>query len=67
LADAELVKALLLSRSSGGLGVTDRAPEIEAQWDVIERDLRVPELWAFITGKTYGDATRRWPGVSQIQ
>jgi hypothetical protein len=32
-----------------------------AQWDVIERDLHVPELWAFVTGKTYGDAMRRWP------
>ena len=57
LTDAELVKALLLSRSRGGLGGTDRALEIAAQWDVIERDLRVPELWAFITGKAYGDAT----------
>lgn len=57
LTDAELVKALLLSRSRGGLGGTDRALEIAAQWDVIERDLRVPELWAFITGKACGDAT----------
>ena len=43
LTDAELVKALLLSRSRGSLGVTDRALEIAAQWDVIERDLRDPE------------------------
>jgi hypothetical protein len=50
LTDAELVKALLLSRSHGGPGVTDRALEIAAQWDGIERDLRNPELWAFITG-----------------
>ena len=57
LTDAELVKALLLSRSRGGPGVTDRALEIAAQWDVIERDLRDPELWAFITGKASEDPT----------
>ena len=28
-----------------------------AQWDVIERDLRDPELWAFITGKASEDPT----------
>ena len=56
LTDAELVKALLLSRSRG-LGVTDRALEVAAQWDVIERDLRDPELWAFITGKSTGQPT----------
>ncbi|OXM45172.1 DUF262 domain-containing protein [Amycolatopsis alba DSM 44262] len=57
LTDAELVKALLLSRSRGSVGVTDRALEIAAQWDVIERDLRDPELWAFITGKGAQDPT----------
>ena len=57
LTDAELVKALLLSRSRGSLGMTDRALEIAAQWDDIERDLRDPELWAFITGKASEDPT----------
>ncbi|NMM23848.1 MAG: DUF262 domain-containing protein [Phycicoccus sp.] len=57
LTDAELVKALLLSRSRGGTGVTDRALEIAAQWDAIERDLREPELWSFITGKASEDPT----------
>ena len=57
LTDAELVKAILLSRSRGGLGMTNRALEIAAQWDVIERDLREPELWAFITGKASEDPT----------
>ena len=52
LTDAELVKALLLSRSRD-VGVTD-AHEIAAQWDAIERDLRDPELWAFITGRPSG-------------
>jgi len=57
LTDAELVKALLLSRSRSGPGSTDRALEIAAQWDSIERDLRDPELWAFITGKASEDPT----------
>jgi hypothetical protein len=57
LTDAELVKTLLLSRSHGGTGVTDRALEIAAQWDAIERDLREPELWPFITGKASQDPT----------
>jgi len=43
LTDAELFKALLLSRSAA------RSAERAAQWDAMERDLRDPELWAFIT------------------
>jgi uncharacterized protein with ParB-like and HNH nuclease domain len=35
LTDAELVKALLLSRSRGRPGTTDRALETAAQWDAI--------------------------------
>lgn len=57
LTDAELVKALLLSRAKGGPGRTDRAHEIAAQWDGIERDLRSPEVWAFATGKADGVPT----------
>lgn len=49
LTDAELVKALLLSRSRKGATSTDRAPEVAAYWDAIERDLRKPDLWAFVT------------------
>lgn len=43
LTDAELVKAVLLAKSS-------RPHEIAAQWDSIERDLRATEVWSFITG-----------------
>jgi hypothetical protein len=53
LTDAELVKALLLTRASE----LKREREIAAQWDTIERDLRVPELWAFVTGKPSQEAT----------
>ena len=49
LTDAELFKALLLSRSRGATGVTDRTHEIAAQWDSIERSLHHPDVWAFIT------------------
>lgn len=53
LTDAELVKALLLTRASE----LRREREIAAQWDTIERDLRVPELWAFVTGRPSQEAT----------
>lgn len=49
LTDAELVKALLLSRGVTD-GRSDRSVEIAAHWDLIERELRVPEVWAFVTG-----------------
>jgi hypothetical protein len=48
LTDAELFKALLLSRSRGGAGATDRIHEMAAQWDTIERDLHHPDVWAFV-------------------
>jgi hypothetical protein len=49
LTDAELVKALLLSRSRSSSTGTDRSQELAANWDAIERDLRHPEIWAFVT------------------
>ena len=51
LTDAELVKALLLSR-------IERKHETAAQWDSIERDLHRPEVWAFATGTADGGPTR---------
>lgn len=57
LTDAELVKAQLLSHGQAGEGQTDRALEISAHWDLIERDLRVPGVWAFVTGRPDSDAT----------
>ncbi|WP_164483663.1 MULTISPECIES: DUF262 domain-containing protein [unclassified Nocardioides] len=56
LTDAELVKALLLSRSREMDG-TDRALSVAAEWDAIERDLRDPELWAFLTARSDEEAT----------
>lgn len=49
LTDAELFKALLLSGSSQISSAGTRAAEIAAQWDGIERDLRNPDMWAFVS------------------
>ena len=57
LTDAELVKALLLSQSKARPGHSDHSDQIAAQWDVIERELREPEVWAFVTKKPEGEAT----------
>lgn len=57
LTDAELVKAQLLSHGQAGEGQTNRALEISAHWDLIERDLRVPGIWAFVAGQAEEDAT----------
>ncbi|MDP2233133.1 MAG: DUF262 domain-containing protein, partial [Actinomycetota bacterium] len=56
LTDAELVKAHLLNHAQTRNG-KERAQEIAAHWDIIERDLRVPELWAFLTGQPKEDPT----------
>lgn len=53
LTDAELVKALLLTRSRD----LRREREVAAQWDSFERDLRAPEVWAFVTGRSAVEAT----------
>lgn len=57
LTDAELVKALLLSKIRLKGGLTDRALETAVEWDTIERDLRDPELWAYITAQHTGVPT----------
>ena len=59
LTDAELVKALLLS--SVRKASPDRAQEIAAQWDGIERDLRNPDIWAFVAGADSEDDADKYP------
>ncbi len=49
LTNAELVKALLLSRSRSEVSGSSRAEERAAQWDAIERDLQDEDLWAFVS------------------
>lgn len=57
LTDAELVKARLLATTR--TSKPGREQEVAAQWDSIERELRAPEAWAFISG-------RSTPGASHI-
>ena len=38
--------------ASAELGGSSRAQEIAAHWDSIERDLRNPDLWAFVTAES---------------
>ncbi len=59
LTDAELVKALVLATARGTEKQPDRAQEVAAQWDGIERDLRQPELWAFVTSRSPEDTPTR--------
>jgi hypothetical protein len=59
LTDAELVKALLLSKVKSEH--PHRAAEVASQWDIIERDLHTPELWGFISSDTSGSADDRYP------
>lgn len=47
LTDAELIKTLLLAQ--GFKGELERPVEVAAQWDALERELRDPALWAFVT------------------
>lgn len=58
LTDAELFKALLLSQGRGQPG-TDRTHELAAQWDAIERDLRHPDVWAFVADEQDDDCPTR--------
>ncbi len=49
LTNAELVKALLLSRNNG---IDDRKQlEIATEWDIIEKELHNDSLWYFITNE----------------
>ena len=56
LTDAELIKALVLSKIAANGNRTERQEQVAVQWDYFERELRDPELWAFITG-----ADKEWP------
>ena len=57
LTNAELVKALFLSRNNG---IDDQKQlEIATQWDIVEKELRNDNFWYFITNeKTEKYATR---------
>lgn len=50
LTDAELIKALVLSKIEASGNRSESQEQVAVQWDYFERELRDPELWAFITG-----------------
>ena len=58
LSDAELVKAQLLAKFQHLEGLSDRSEQTAAQWDQFERDLRVPEVWSFVTTRSEDEPTR---------
>ncbi len=59
LTSAELVKAMFLSRDSGGGMSRERQEEISLQWDSIERELHSEPLWAFLTNDGAEDCQTR--------
>ena len=52
LTNAELVKAMFLSRSSKSIIDKSKQDEIALQWDNIEKELHNDSLWYFLTGGT---------------
>lgn len=57
LTNAELVKALFLSRNNG---IDDQKQlEIATQWDIIEKELRNDNFWYFITNENAADYATR--------
>jgi hypothetical protein len=50
LTNAELVKALFLSRDSGGIS-EEKQLEIATSWDIIEKELHDNSFWAFLTNE----------------
>ena len=59
LTNAELIKAALLSAVR--INSTDRAYEIAAQWDGIERDLHHTDIWAFVVGLAANNMDEKYP------
>lgn len=50
LTNAELVKAIFLSRGTSGM-TREKQEEIALQWDSIERELQNRSLWCFLTNR----------------
>ena len=55
LTNAELVKAMFLSRDSNEKIDKKKQEEISLQWDNMEKDLHDQSLWYFLTNKTNGE------------
>ena len=61
LTDAELIKAALLSSVDIHKKASDRAREIAAQWDGIERYLQQKDIWAFVSGGPRNEIEEKYP------
>jgi uncharacterized protein with ParB-like and HNH nuclease domain len=62
LTDAELIRALLLSKVKNGLSDREanmRQAEISAEWNSIEHELRQEQLWYFLNNKVKTDYSSR--------
>jgi len=62
LTDAELIRALLLSKVKYGLSDREanmRQAEISAEWNAIEHELRQEQLWYFLNNKVKSDYSSR--------
>lgn len=58
LTNAELVKALFLSKDA--IEITEEKQlEISTSWDIIEKELHDPNLWAFLTNEKPSDYATR--------
>ena len=58
LTNSELIKALLLSRSSSSKVDINRQNEIANRWNLIEQTLQNDEFWYFVHGPVYNKPTR---------
>ena len=59
LTNAELVKAMFLSRDTGEGVDKEKQEEISLQWDNMEKELHNNSLWYFLTNKTNADYQTR--------
>ena len=59
LTNAELVKAMFLSRDADNNVNKEKQEEISLQWDNIEKELHDNSLWYFLTNKTSTDYQTR--------
>ncbi len=59
LTNAELVKAMFLSKDSGESVDEEKQKEISLQWDNIEKELHNNSLWYFLTNKTSAEYQTR--------
>lgn len=55
LTNAELVKAMFLSRDFDETMDKKKQEEISLQWDTMEKELHDPSLWYFLTNTTNGE------------